>query len=357
MSNLALADPVLAASIYASGQIDSLLEDAVAPFWRRFREDFGVGESYLWCLRYECGGEHLKLRVHAPPRLRPEIEKRLSEAVEPVLLRLRQEAAEASEPPAATQRIPGWLPPPIDAEDSSNAPRADHSLVFTHYRRSFVSLGDRPFLAEDRYVALLTRCLGRGCEEVLSCTGDPGEGLAQRRQLTLWLLLVSGLALRDDRLDYLAYHRDWLIRLPLLRLKGTGEQGKELLKRFETVCSRREKQREFLGQWARATWSPDVSAASSAQSAETQESPFVASLRELLDYLPAFAALPDARLDPFTSELAFPVLFKLFHGLANQLGLSRFDEAFACHLLLRSAAADSPSALSFELLPARRRAA
>lgn len=354
MSNLALADPVLAASIYASGQIDSLLEDAVAPFWRRFRDDFGAGESYLWCLRYELGGEHLKLRVHAPAGLRPEIEKRLSEAVEPVLFRLRQKAAEASEPPAATQRIPGWLPPAIDVEDGSNAPRADLALVFTQYRRSFVSLGDRPFLADDRYVALLTRCLGRGCDEVLALAADPGEGLAQRRQLTLWLLLVSGLALRGDRLDYLAYHRDWLIRFPLLRLKASSEQGKELLKRFETICSRREGQREFLGRWTRATWSPGLS---EAPSAEPQESPFVASLRELLDYLPTFAALPDARLDPFTRELAFPVLFKLFHGLANQLGLSRFDEAFACHLLLRSAAAEGQSPLSFELLPVRKGAA
>jgi hypothetical protein len=350
MPTAAFPDPVLTANIYFSGQLDRLIEEAVAPFWSALRAAPGGAEYFLWLLRYDLLGEHLKIRIHGPAERLGELRERLAAAVGPLL----EPGTAAAPGGGAGQRSPAiarWRRPPIDAEDAAKAPPADRQLIFTRYRRSPVSLGDRPFLDDDRYCALLAATLAAGCEEVLSAAGGPpGDRLGERRQVTLFLLLIAGLALLPGgRGDYLAYHRDWLIRLPLLKLNGSRTQGEEIQGRFETIAVRRAGQREFLAGLAQGAWQPPDAGAAAA-------TPFTWALAELLAELPRFAALPAARVDPFAAgpaeELVFPVLFKVFHGLANQLGIGRFDEAFAHHLLLRAVEPQNERAGSFRLLPA-----
>jgi hypothetical protein len=73
---------------------------------------------------------------------------------------------------------------------------------------------------------------------------------------------------------------------------------------------------------------------------DTTENPQAAwrrSLADLFQYASRFQGDPEYRLDPFADDAVFPSLFKVFHGFANQLGLSVLDEAFAHHLLLQAA--------------------
>lgn len=60
------------------------------------------------------------------------------------------------------------------------------------------------------------------------------------------------------------------------------------------------------------------------------------SVSRLVSYVGVFGENPDYHLDPFAPEPFFPVLFKAFHGLANQLGLDRLNEAYAHHLMLHA---------------------
>ena len=58
-----------------------------------------------------------------------------------------------------------------------------------------------------------------------------------------------------------------------------------------------------------------------------------AGLQALGDYIAPLLADPAYHVDPFADHAAFPVYFKIFHGLANQLGLDATNEAFLYHCL------------------------
>ncbi|MBV9773565.1 MAG: hypothetical protein JO040_06420 [Gemmatimonadetes bacterium] len=61
-------------------------------------------------------------------------------------------------------------------------------------------------------------------------------------------------------------------------------------------------------------------------------------LSDLLAYLVRFRGDPRYHGDPFTDDAVFPPIFKVFHALANHLGVSMLDEASLHHLLLRATA-------------------
>ncbi|MFS8064935.1 MAG: lantibiotic dehydratase C-terminal domain-containing protein, partial [Byssovorax sp.] len=158
---LPLPDPLLTANVYCAGRLDHVLHRGVAPFWRRLREGHAEQQAYLWCVRYPRGGEHLKIRVHAPEARSSALRSSLEAAVSDALAELGA-ATTATAPP----RPDGALP--IDVEDEGTEAHADPSFLWTHYRRSAVSFGGGPLLDDDRYVALFTRCLGAGCEKALA---------------------------------------------------------------------------------------------------------------------------------------------------------------------------------------------
>jgi hypothetical protein len=222
--------------------------------------------------------------------------------------------------------------PPIDAEDQAIEDIPDLSFRWTTYRRSPVSLAGKPFLLDDQYVALLTRCLGYGCDIALAALRPDAEGRFphQPRQAALLKSLLAGLTVlpAEQRSAFLGYHRDWLLRVSLVKSGAVWEQGRDLLARLNL---RAESAGEVLSTLRRAAasqwWEPIL-----AEDPSTEG--WRGSLSRLVSYIGAFGKDPDYHLDPFAPEPSFPILFKVFHGLANQLGLDRLNEAYAHHLLL-----------------------
>ncbi len=326
------ADPVLTASLYCAGWLDQAVFHAVAPFWQELRRHDREGLCYLWLMRYGKGGEHLKVRIHGPQPLRPLMRSLLEERAIHFLGSLPKEEA----PPRSQERVPA-----IDVEEEENdGDLPDRMLLWTSYRRSHVSLGGKPFLSDDRYAALLTRCLASGCERVLALEPGAGGSLLHRgRQAALLSALLSGLAAlgftAEKRVEYLAYHRDWLLRyLVPQNWRSEAEPVTQLQRRLDERVDamagsllplQTALDREWGGSWTAQPWNGGLPA------------PWKRSLADLLAYVSPLCRDPDYHLDPFASDPAFAPVFKVFHGLANQLGLRQTDEAFTHHLLLRMA--------------------
>jgi hypothetical protein len=345
--DLPVADPVRSANIYCAGHLDGLIARVAAPAWRDLHRAGETDGSYFWLMRYGKRGEHLKLRLHGPAAIAPHFESLLAPAAAAYFAALP--------PAAAPPEKKGWVgAPPIDAEDDEDADAADRSLVWTHYGRSHVSLGGKPFLTDDRYAELMTRCLAAGCEVVLALDFGDEDRLPHRiRQTTLLKALIGGLAAlgfdAGQRADYLAYHRDWLLRFILPRDRRSEADPVEQLRRhFDTRVDGMGSGLTVIGDAARASWvadsavvaegAGDASGATGYGGAATPDLVWRRSLANLLAYIRPFCADPDYQLDPFASDPAFAPLFKVFHGLGNQLGLNLAEEAFAHHILLRATA-------------------
>lgn len=340
-------DPFLAASVYCSGHLDEVLTRVVQPTLGSLRGRMGE-TAYLWTMRYGRGGEHLKVRLHGPGAgeregLRAEIDDRAHEFLRSL-----------GEPDPDEARRVNRHAPPIDVEDEAEEACPDRHLEWTRYRRSHVSLAGPPFLDDDRYVALFTRCLGVGCEIVLSLLADRSETTHPQRQSALFKTLVAGLAQLDlgpgQRAELLAYHRDWLVRFPILKQKQDPEKVDQMLERLEAQAAKRPQVLETLARVAQGAWT------GSPGDGDPQEEGDLLHLwgrgvAALLDHVRSFEGHPGYRLDPFAADPAFVPLFKLFHGFANQLGLSPLNEALAHHLLLR-AVAGNEAGRRIDLLPA-----
>jgi hypothetical protein len=63
-------------------------------------------------------------------------------------------------------------------------------------------------------------------------------------------------------------------------------------------------------------------------------------LSALVSYTERFSALQEYHTNRFAERVGFAPLFKVVHGLANQLGLSWHEEAYSHHLLLSAIAPD-----------------
>src|SRR5512133_161067 len=137
---LPLPDPLLTANVYCAGRLDDVLLRGVAPFWRGVRAEHPEQQAYLWFVRYLRGGEHLKVRLHAPEAMREALRSSFEAAVRSHLATL---ATLGSAPAAAAApRSDGALP--IDVEDEGAEAHPDPSFLWTHYQRSAVSFGGGP---------------------------------------------------------------------------------------------------------------------------------------------------------------------------------------------------------------------
>ena len=316
----------MTASLYCEGLQDAAIHGALAPLGARLREGDPDRAGFLWIVRYPRGGEHIKVRLHAPADQEPRLRE---------LLRETADAWLATLPPADPLRprkdAPGL--PAIDPEDEATTPWPDRRLVWTRYRRSHVSLGGGPFLEDDRYVAHLTSSLGAGCWVVLQALvpDSAGKIADSLRQTTLLQLLIGGLAAvgfgGEERATYLAYHRDWLVRFSLVKGGGDAERTRELLARFDQRAEQMGASLGALRDAALGTWDmPDP------------RDPWQQTLADLAGYVARFRGNPDYRLDPFSEDPVFTPVFKVFHGMANHLGLGVLPEALTYHLLLRAVA-------------------
>ncbi|HET9210705.1 MAG TPA: lantibiotic dehydratase C-terminal domain-containing protein [Thermoanaerobaculia bacterium] len=324
---LPFPDPVLTANIYCSNHLDAVIFQAVAPFWREFRSLDCEHLCFLWLMRYGKGGEHLKIRIHGPEAQCPLLRELLEKKVTALLDSLPEVAA--------TRRA--RRAPAVDVEDEGGD-HLNHTLLWTTYRRSHVSLGGKPFLSDDHYTALLTRCLGAGCEMMLALEPDASVSLPHAaRQRALLGALAAGLAglgfPAGKRAAYLAYHRDWLLRSILPMDQCAEEESVEQLRRgLDGRVSALGTFLLTLSQTAETECAGNQVVGS--QDSGPQEA-WRWALADLLEYISPLCQEADYRLDPFASDPIFAPIFKVFHGFSNQLGLKQADEALAHHLLLR----------------------
>lgn len=314
-------DPAVSASLYSAGAIDDAFARVVAPLVR----DLSAGplaeaRGYLWCMRYARGGAHLKLRVHGPAEIGESVRERLESLAASFLAGLPE--AEPDAPRRSTAA------PPLDVEDEGEHP--DRTLLWTTYRRSPVVFGGGPLADDDRYAALFTRAAARGTERVAALFEEPEEAPSHgARQRLLFGVVAEGLAALglagDERTAYLKFHRDWLVRFPLLRQDDRRGKARRTLTVFEERAGGMARVREALGRHIEAA-------------REAEPSDWGRALGELGAYVSGFADDPAYDHDPFTQGPLFPAVFKVFHNLANQVGLTMPHEAFAYHLLLAATA-------------------
>lgn len=323
-------DPILAANVYASKLLDDVYRRLVLSLRHGIDQRVGLPECYLWTVRYAKGGEHLKLRLHGPEEARPALRAMIDQEIERFF-------ASCGELTAAESRANGSGAPPIDVEDEVDDLHPDRSRLWIRYRRSHVSLGPEPFLGDDRYAALVTRCLARGLELFLDALErQEGDGAIpyQLRQTVLLKALIAGLAtFGHDRgkraAGYLAYHRDWLLRF----FVSDAAEEQRLRDEFDRKIGGMAGTVDQLRKIVSAQWRDGGSAA--------ERSPWQADVSDLCEFLEALPPAGDHRVDPFAPEIGFPALFKVFHGTANQLGLRPLEEAFSHDLLLRASAAEA----------------
>jgi hypothetical protein len=340
------ADPILSASLYCGGGLDNLIAAVVAPFWRRSRAAGLERSSCIWFLRYSHRGEQLKVRIHAPEERCGALRRHLDDAARRYFAQPQSQDALAGRRPRATAI-------PIDPEDRGATPEpADRTLLWNRVERSLVVLGSPFFLRDDECVRRMTAAMGQGCEVLL--LAFLGE---EKRRTTAWRrgflqgMAAAGLqavfpATRQRR-RYLAYHRDWLIRAPVLACGRGAAVGDERLAGFETAIAAR----------GMAAIQAEVDAARATVAAWPHAlAAWCVALAELRRYLEDAARLEVRDVDPFVAGPVFPALFKVLHGLGNAVGLNSLQEARAYHYLLRAGGAPA-SDRRFVLVPARGRTA
>lgn len=319
MQTMPYPDPILSANIYASGCLDEVFRRTLGPFRVAVREHYPAREIYFWTMRYGCGGEHLKIRLHGPESECGALREKLGETVGRALADLGPAPAPIARP--AT--------PPIDVEDEEG-PHADRSWCWTTYRRSDISFGVKPFLLDDEYVARFTRCLAAACEVALAGLVPNAEGVVPHliRHNALTKLLIDGLAAlgfdESQRREYLYFHRDWLVRYPLLKGGNSPAKARQVTDQFEQIQSEMTAELEALGSLAHFQW----------ERANSDSDPWRHALAELWSYTAPLCEELSFRLDPFAALPTFTPVFKVFHHTANQLGLSMFEEALVYHILL-----------------------
>ena len=330
----AFPDPLLSANFYAFRRLDRVIARAVVPFVLAAEASPASHPFYLWLLRYACGGEHLKIRVHGPESLREPLSLLLERAVE-------AGRAAGEEIPVMPRRL--VPPPPMDREDQGPADGyPDGTFLYTHYRRSPVVFGASPLLDDDLYAALFTSCLGRACRLALESfeLDETGHLPHRRRQALLLKVLTAGLPALfagEELRRYAVYHRDWLVRARSLASRGGMEKARQILEQYASEAAR-------IGP-SSLTGIPAL--LQGAEPPGLWEREWRRSLVAFRAYVQEIQA-PDP--DPFVPGPLYPSLFKVFHCVANQLGLTPLNEGLTWHLLL-NAVAGSENRDGFRLVP------
>jgi hypothetical protein len=321
MTNSAsLADPIVTANIYASGLVDDLLQYAILPFWRDLRITWPEDCCYLWTMRYARGGEHLKVRVHGEAGAADSIRTLLRQHVEPWIAKVQ------ALPPVDT-RVSNPKALAIDVEDKAEVPFPDRTFVSTTYARTYVSLPGSPWIEDDDFVALACRSLSGTTGVLLTSLGrqvplSGGDKQTLLAKSLISALAAAGLGSRDSALEYLSFHRDWLLRFFI------PETAKELeiRTRFD-VQAAQSGATAALARLSEQGWRLRNS---------SEGEPWLQSLAALTRYTQSFAGQSHYQIDPFTSNITFPPLFKMLHGMANQFGVTPLHEAYVHHLLINA---------------------
>jgi hypothetical protein len=313
-----MPDPILCANIYASGLLDDVLERVVLPYRAQLTNGAGLERCRLWVVRYSRGGDHLKVRVHGEVEQRDTLRRLLQTQVDVYLASLRDSRA-------AVPRIIRDNVPAIDPEDEVKPPVQDRSLVWTTYRRSHITLGGAPWIEDDHFVDLAYECLSAACDLALDAVEQGTLRAGSGRQKALIKGLLTGVAaLRlggaEQNAVYIKHHVDVLLRFfvdETAKEEQLRSHFADRLQRGNTVAQ--------LAGLVRAAWLDGDGVDHAAR--------WPAAVAALAAYTGSFAGHPEYQVHPFTSNVTFPPAFKMFHGLANQLGMQWADEAFVHNLL------------------------
>jgi hypothetical protein len=323
-------DPTLTASIYVGGSLHDLVGGAIVPFRDELRRHDPQGRWTLWMVRYTKCGTHLKLRLHGPEDERATVQRLLSEAFERYLASLEPVSPAEAAAPKSRPRSPA-----IDLEDEQSADYPERTLLWTHYRRSGVTLGpDLRLVADDEYASRSTACMAAAAEWVLDAVRP---GLTESARLKVLLsALVAGITAvplsRDERETYVAYHRDWLLRFMLNTDEREWEMRERLEGRVDAMAGVVDEARRALEAW------------DGGQAAEGTAAAWRQAVADVFAYTARLRG-DDARIaDPFSDDPTFPVLFKVFHGVRNQLGIDLLNEALVHQVLLRVLAGEPAAA-------------
>jgi hypothetical protein len=335
---LHLPKPLVSANLYCDRHLDDVVHRVVAPFWREASAVVPRSVGYLWFIRYSRCGEHVKLRLHAPAEQRGYLQERLESFTRAFFAGLPADLEPA-------ERQVNLTLPPIDPEDAAEVAYPDRTLLWTDYKPSPITVGSEALLPDERLLALFTRCLAAGTEVVLQALApDPqGEFTWRMRQglvIKLVMTVLAGLPFGPEQIqDYLAYHRDWLIRYMLFR-GSTAATEEELLAKYEARV------RETPATVATLRGILESLAASPATAAELDDDEhgrLSLRVRDLYGYIVRFRAATAPVLDPYAPDQVFLPLFKCLHGLSNQVGLGMAREAQVYHLLAGAAAGLAPA--------------
>lgn len=329
-------DPRVSAHLHCTGEIEEAIRLVVAPLHRALdelgddptddRQD--GGGPRLWMFRNHRPVEHLELHVHGPAALEAEIRDHISEACE----------AFFSTRPAAADP---------EAEAARDAPPPDRGLLWAPYRPSHVVFGGPPFQEDDGFRDGFTRGLavaGRKIAETFEAAGEPLS--FGRRQVVLWGLVIPGLQAlalsAADRRSYLRYHRDWLMRFPLMQQPDRDERMARLREHFDQRATRME---DALASLRSAMGEPPAEGTEpgAPEDADESERGWFQSIRTLDRRVVPLCDRWDPEQDPWAERPRFAPFFKLFHIAANPLGLTLPEEAFTYHLLLRAVAPEPGS--------------
>lgn len=191
-------------------------------------------------------------------------------------------------------------------------------------------------------------CLARAAAVYLASIGDADDEdarastYAERQHLLLTLVQRAVEAMSSDRTTqqaYLTFHRDWLLRYPVLQRSHGRAKVQQL---FDLLDAQADQTLAAAGtDWHAQRAEPRTDAPQAA---------WATAVSELAARVSCFAADPGCQLDPFADGPLFPVLFRLLHAAARQCGIALLDEACLYHLLLRADGADA-GASAFNLAP------
>ena len=304
--------PMISASIYCHGCIDTLLSEVILPFWKATKAF--CPQSSLWVSRYARGGQHLKVRLYLPREEHNKAMKILESLVEMFFSRLSA--------PAGDGRDAAAYLPPIDPEDYAEGLRPDRNLVWTRYRYLPEQVGAEPLSSAIGFETAFVRCRAASTEVMLCWLDDLGHGgiaMRKRMALALQLFLVATLAVHsrvEARIRYLTFQRDWL-----LRVIPDREQVLALLERkVEALVSQRENLNLLVadrapndgvfGSWSRAV------------------SDFVRFCLRQTGRQDLVEVDGGGSQDPICFAIS-----RLIHNAINPIGIGILNEAYLCHLL------------------------
>jgi len=211
--------------------------------------------------------------------------------------------------------------PAIDVEDYSVAERSDWSLVWSTYRRSPVVFGGGRLLEDSEYVNKCVICFASSARVVLDALQKKRRTkdlYLSKLQLMLEILTQARAAVDDDIVwwrAYAKYHRDLLLRYVAVRATGDlrhyaalqGALTAHAAKRSITGAVPTEKTVESISAWG-------------------------ASLRDIAAYVRDSTDVEI--IEPNASDCLQPIVFKIIHIVANQLGLRILDEAYSLELAM-----------------------